>query len=118
MRLYELPRGEITAFGSAGVAMDFLPRAKDGDEARVSVAYLRRGGTLGMHPATLRQVFCVITGAGEVQISGGPRRAVRPGVLVVWEPGELHQTWATTDLTAVILETTGTLDLDEHFREL
>ncbi|NYI59319.1 cupin domain-containing protein [Cellulomonas soli] len=118
MRLYELPRGEITAFGSSGVVMDFLPRAQDGNETRVSIAYIRRGGTLGMHPATLRQVFCVLTGAGETQISGGPRRALRPGMLVVWEPGELHQTWATTDLTAVVVETNGSLDLDEHYREL
>ena len=31
---------------------------------------------------------------------------------MVWEPGEVHQTWATTDLTAVVVETSEELDVD------
>jgi quercetin dioxygenase-like cupin family protein len=117
MRLFQIPRDAITEFGTTGVTMDFLPRVVDGNECRVGIAYLDAGGTLGRHPATLRQVFAVVSGTGEVE-AGGLRRSIGPGMLVVWEPGEEHQTWATSDMTAVVVEVAGRLELDEHFRGL
>lgn len=65
MRLFQTPRDAITAFGSTGVIMDFLPRVVDGNECRVAIAYLDAGGTLGRHPATLRQVVEV---AGRLEL--------------------------------------------------
>jgi len=117
MQLFQMPREAITAFGSTGVSMDFLPRTVDGNECRVAIAYLATGGTLGRHPATLRQVFAVVSGTGEVE-ANGLRRAIGPGTLVVWEPGEEHEARATSDMTAVVVEVTGTLELDAHFHEL
>lgn len=117
MQLFQMPREAITAFGSTGVSMDFLPRTVDGNECRVAIAYLDAGGTLGRHPATLRQVFAVVSGTGEVE-ANGLRRAIGPGTLVVWEPGEEHEARATSDMTAVAVEVTGTLELDAHFHEL
>ncbi|MBO9553442.1 cupin domain-containing protein [Cellulomonas sp.] len=118
MRLYVTPSRTIDAFGSTGVEMDFLPPLTDAASTSVNVAHVAAGGTLGRHPAVRRQVFAVVVGTGEVQVDDEPRRPVGPGTLVVWEPGETHQTWATTDLTAVVVETSGALDLSPHFREL
>jgi len=117
MRLFQMPREALTAFGSTGVRMDFLPRVVNGSECRVTIANLDAGGTLGRHPATLRQMFAVVSGTGEVE-ADGLRRAIGPGTLVVWEPGEVHQTQATSDMTAVVVEVTGALELDTHFAEL
>lgn len=97
--------------------MDFLPRVVDGSERRVTIAHLDAGGTLGRHPATLRQMFAVVSGNGEIE-ADGLARAVGPGTLVVWEPGEVHQTRAASAMTAVVVEVTGTLELDAHFPEL
>jgi quercetin dioxygenase-like cupin family protein len=47
----------------------------------------------------------VVHGHGEVQVGEEPRLPVGPGTVVLWEPGEVHQTWATTDLTVVVVET-------------
>ena len=116
MRLFQMPRDALTAFDSTGVHMDFLPRVVDGSECRVTVAHLEAGGTLGRHPATLRQMFAIVSGTGEVE-SDGQRRAIGPGTLVVWEPGEVHLTRATSAMTAVVVEVTGTLELDAHFLE-
>jgi quercetin dioxygenase-like cupin family protein len=118
MRLFAIPTRTIDAFGSSGVLMDFLPPLTDAATASVNVAHVAAGGTLGRHPAVRRQVFAVVAGTGEVQVDDEPRVPVAAGTLVVWEPGETHQTWATTDLTAVVVETSGALDLGEHFREL
>jgi quercetin dioxygenase-like cupin family protein len=115
MRLYSVPQREIEAFGSTGVVMRFLPPVLAGDATGVHVESVAAGGTLGRHPAVRRQVFAVLAGTGRVQTDDDPPVEVGPGTLVVWEPGEAHQTWATTDMTAVVVETTGTLDLGEHF---
>jgi quercetin dioxygenase-like cupin family protein len=116
MRLFEIPRRPITAFGSAGVTMDFLPPVTG--STGVHVAHLAAGGTLGRHPAVDSQIFAILSGEGEVQTADAPRRRAGPGVLVVWEAGEVHQTWAITDLTAVIVETSSLPDLPTDFREL
>ncbi|GIG23472.1 hypothetical protein Cch01nite_41960 [Cellulomonas chitinilytica] len=118
MRLFTVPSRTIEAFGSSGVVMDFLPPLTDAATTSVNVARVAAGGTLGRHPAVRRQVFAVVVGTGEVQVDDEPRRRVEAGTLVVWEPGETHQTWALTDLTAAVVETSGALDLSTHFREL
>ncbi|HEX5332575.1 MAG TPA: cupin domain-containing protein [Cellulomonas sp.] len=117
MRLFQLPRDALTAFGSTAVSMDFLPRVVDGSECRVTIAHLDAGGILGRHPATLRQMFAVVAGTGEVE-ADGLTRAIGPGTLVVWEPGEVHQTRAGSAMTAIVVEVTGALDLDANFAEL
>lgn len=118
MRLFTIPSRSIDAFGSQGVLMSFLPALTAAATTSVNVAHLAAGGTLGRHPAVRRQAFAVVAGTGEVQADDGARRSVGAGTLVVWEPGETHQTWATTDLTAVVVETSGDLDTREHFTEL
>ena len=111
MRLHELPARDITSFDSADVVMHFLPTVGG---TSVHVAHLAAGGTLGRHPAVRRQLFAVVAGEGEIQVDDEPRQHIGPGTLVVWEPGETHQTWATTDLVAVIVESTDAVDLPHH----
>ncbi|WP_315093170.1 cupin domain-containing protein [uncultured Cellulomonas sp.] len=110
MRLLTIPQHPIASFGSTGVTMQLLPQAGG---TSVHVAHLAPGGTLGRHPAVRRQLFVVVAGRGEVQVDDDPPQVVGPGTLVVWEPGEVHQTWATTDLTAVIVETSEEIDLSD-----
>jgi quercetin dioxygenase-like cupin family protein len=108
VRLFEIPEHEIPSFGSAGVVMQFLPTIGG---TNVHVAHVAPGGTLGRHPTVRRQLFAVLAGQGEVQVGDEPRQPVGPGTLVLWEPGEVHQTWAITELTAVIVETSDEIDL-------
>ncbi|GMA26556.1 hypothetical protein GCM10025864_43150 [Luteimicrobium album] len=119
MRLYELPRREIDRFASTGVVMDFLPDvvAADADEATsVHVAHLAAGGALGRHPATRRQVFAVLSGGARVAAGDDAPVDLVAGRCAVWEPGETHQTWADTDVVAVIVETDGEVTLTRHHR--
>jgi quercetin dioxygenase-like cupin family protein len=109
MRLLELPQHDIGSFDSQGVVMRFLP-ATGGTS--VHLARVAAGGTLGRHPAVRRQLFAVVAGNGEVQVREEPRVPVGPGTVVLWEPGEVHQTWAVTDLVAVVVETSEEVDLD------
>ncbi|MFJ3404077.1 cupin domain-containing protein [Promicromonospora sp. NPDC090134] len=111
MRILQLPAREITRFGSDGVDMDFLPQVPDAERTTVHVARIVAGGVLGEHPATSLQVFAVLAGEGVVTSKGADGDAderwdIEPGQAAVWEPGEIHATTATTDLLAVIVETT------------
>ncbi|ACQ80850.1 Cupin 2 conserved barrel domain protein [Beutenbergia cavernae DSM 12333] len=118
MRRFEVPRRPIEHYSSTGVLMEFLPRVSGGDQTRVHVAHLEPGGTLGEHPTTNRQVFAVVTGEGEVRADDGPRIPIAAGQLAIWEAGEVHQSWATTAMTVVLVETTGELELPEVFTPL
>lgn len=118
MRIVALPSRRISAHASRGVEMEFLPRLLGADSARVHLARLTVGGTLGEHPASVPQVFAIIDGEAEVSAGGGVRRRISAGQAAIWEPGEVHQSWALTDLVAVIVETSGTFDLNGHFVEV
>lgn len=98
--------------------MDFLPRMAGSDSTRVNVARIEAGGTIGEHRAPVRQVFAVIAGHGEVATGDAPRRLIAAGQAAVWEPGEMHQSWASVNMLVAIVETTGEVDLDEHFEEI
>ncbi len=124
MRIYRLPERAIDRFASSGVVMSFLPSVAGATGSQVTVATLTAGGTLGVHPATAVQVFAVLSGEAVVSSGAGDdavRRTLTAGHAVVWEPGEVHQTWATTDVVATILEAHGdqvTLGLDDLFHEV
>ncbi|MCP2263744.1 cupin domain-containing protein [Promicromonospora thailandica] len=110
MRIIQLPAREITRYGSSGVDMDFLPVVPDAERTTVHVARIVAGGVLGEHPATTLQVFAVLAGEGVVTSKAADgavdEQPVQAGQAAIWEPGEIHETTATTDLLAVIVETT------------
>ncbi|TDE91673.1 cupin domain-containing protein [Occultella glacieicola] len=118
MRRFELPRRVIDAFASAGVQMDLLPYVAGASRAEVRVALIEPGGTIGRHRATRSQAFAVVAGEGEVAAADEVRHPLQAGHVVVWEAGELHQSWATTAMTVVIVETDGRIETTEHHREL
>lgn len=118
MRIVMLPSRNVSAHASHGVTMDFLPRVLSAERSGVHIAHLAAGGTLGEHPAVAQQVFAILSGEAEVSVDGGSRRPIVAAQAAIWEPGEIHQTWALTDVVAVIVETSGALDLDEHFSEV
>ena len=112
MKLLRQPHLAITAFESRGVTMDFLPRVDGATRTRVHVATIEAGGTIGAHPAPTRQAFAVRSGVGEA-VTDGRRTHLVAGDLVIWEPGEVHQTWARETMTVVIVETDGQIATDE-----
>lgn len=117
MKTYRLPSAMLDRFSSLGVTMDFLPEAVNATATRVTFAKIAAGGTLGRHAATLLQAFAVVEGDGEVALDDGGRHTVSQGSLVVWAKGEFHQTWATSPMLAIVVETDGSFDLDRHSRE-
>ncbi|MDC7121953.1 cupin domain-containing protein [Cellulomonas fimi] len=115
MRLFDVVRYPLDRFDSAGVLLDAVPPTTGATS--VHVARLDAGGTIGRHRAVRRQVLGVVSGDVEVRTDDEPRVTAGPGTLVVWEPGELHQTWAVTEAVLVIVETSGDLDVADPFVE-
>ncbi|WP_402374985.1 cupin domain-containing protein [Isoptericola rhizosphaerae] len=90
--------------GAAGVAMTMLAPGLDSEQVRVDIAVLEPGSSLPKHPAGRDQAFYVVAGTGQVAGDDDVPADVGPGDLVTWEAGEQHTTWATTTLTAVIVQ--------------
>lgn len=113
MEIAEMPAYAVDRFSSVGVVMDALPPTAGGASTQVHVARVAAGGTIGRHPAVRSQAFAIVSGRAQVEAAGDSRE-VQPGAVVVWQPGEDHQTWALTDVVAVVVETDGTFDLTHH----
>lgn len=116
MRVFTIPSTPDQESDSDGVTLDQLPGAMGA--SMVNVMHVAAGGTLGRHAPRRRQVFAVVSGRGRVQVDGGPSHDIEAGTFVLWEPGEEHQTWATTDMTAVVMENLGVLDFAGRFAEV
>ncbi len=69
---------------------------------------LAPGGVLGSHPASGDQLFCVITGQGEVTNATAEYQPIQAGQGVLWRRGEWHTTRSTSGLMALVIE--GTLN--------
>lgn len=113
MQIATMPRYPVERFSSTGVVMDALPATVGGASAQVHVAHVGAGGTIGGHRAVRNQAFAIVSGRARVEAPDGSRE-VEPGAVVLWAPGEEHQTWALTDLVAVVVETDGAFDLTHH----
>ena len=115
MRVYRVPSEHLEIFNSSGVLLSYLPEAIDATLTRTTFAQVRAGGTIGLHRAPLAQAFAIVSGSGFVCDANAQQRGVETGHLIVFEQGEEHQTWAATDLQAIIVETDGQFSIPEDF---
>jgi len=92
---------EITSFGSSGVRFRPLTRTDHGGVAIMRVA---AGGEIGRHPATVDQLFVVISGRGRVCGGDGLLQPIAAGQAALWVAGEEHTTRADEPLVAVVVE--------------
>lgn len=93
--------------GASGFSLAGLNSGTEAGRVRVDVAQLAAGATIPRHRAGREQVFYVVSGRGHVAGADGVEVPVQAGDVVVWEYGEEHQTWADTDITAVIVQRGG-----------
>lgn len=101
MKRHSAPSRSITAYDSSGVNMTACARSEG---VSVHHAIFAPGGLLGRHPATRRQSFTVVSGAGWVSGADGGRQAVSAGEGVIWEPGEEHESGTDDGMCVVIIE--------------
>ena len=113
LRLVGLTTLELADFESQGVAMAAVPATPGPGEFRVHVAGIEAGGTIGAHPARTWQLFVVVLGTCRVAAEGTDPVVVNPGEAVLWDPGEVHQCWADTDVVALIIQSTAEPDLTD-----
>jgi GrpB-like predicted nucleotidyltransferase (UPF0157 family) len=80
------------------------PLIADKSQVRTQIMHLRPGGSIGRHPTTVRQLFAVVAGTGEVSGTDGIKRPIKCGQAVVWEVGEEHDAVTEDGMTAVCVE--------------
>jgi quercetin dioxygenase-like cupin family protein len=73
------------------------------DEGRVIAIQLPAGEMLNEHQVHERAWLVVISGAIEVDDSGGATMRGGPGMLALWDPNERHEVRATQDSRLLLL---------------
>lgn len=100
MRRIELQgEREVTAPGSVGARVRRLAA-----EAHFVVIEVGPAGVVGRHPAVGAQLFAVVRGSGWVSGGDGEREPIAIGEVVVWEPGEEHESGSDEGMVALVVE--------------
>ena len=73
-------------------------------EVRVDVAFLGPGDSIGLHPAGLPQLFCVLRGSGWVRGADAVEVPIAADEAVFWPSGEEHAIRTERGLTALIVQ--------------
>ena len=107
MEIFQFDRREkiINYFGSQGLRATRIAAGHGlGVEVRLTCLTLGPNGVIGTHPATVPQLFLVISGEGWTAGPDGERIPVAAGQGVRWDAGEVHTTGTRTGLVAVAVE--------------
>jgi mannose-6-phosphate isomerase-like protein (cupin superfamily) len=108
MRIIELrpeQAHEITDHGSHGFRAQAVVRA---DSVAATVLRVAAGGQIGRHPATVDQLFVVVSGRAEVCGEDGVWHGIQADQAALWLAGEHHTTRAAHgDVVAIAIEFDG-----------
>ncbi len=74
---------------------------------QVGCMHIPAGGSVGLHQATVPQLFLVVAGEGWVRGNTEARRAVHAFEAAFWHGGEWHEAGSATGMTAVVIEGNG-----------
>ncbi len=101
----------ITQWGSRGAQLGVIAEYGDQSFTRVQMVRFDAGGTIGTHPTGPWQVFAVVEGSGWVR-AGDDRAEVTAGDVVMWEPGEQHDSGSDGGMLVCIVQTADAPQLD------
>jgi quercetin dioxygenase-like cupin family protein len=91
------------------------PIIKNEGYTSVGCIHFDSEGVVGMHPATMPQLFFVIEGAGWVRVEGDEKVSVSKGTAVFLEAGEQHESWTETGMVAIVIESP-TLNPEQYLK--
>jgi quercetin dioxygenase-like cupin family protein len=104
LRRLEARRGRpIESFGS----VDAWVRGVSRNVRQAVIIEVGSGGIVGRHAAGPHQLFAVLSGSGWVSGRDGVREPVSGGDVVVWEPGEQHESGSDEGMSALVVEAEG-----------
>jgi len=106
MEFISLLTGEEDRFGSRSVRLWEAGVLDSAEKTRVHVARYEKNSLLGCHPTKLWQLFMVIAGSGWVTGEDGVRRPISSGEVVLWHPGEEHESGSDTGMSVLLLAST------------
>ena len=92
----------VSRYDSRGARWTRVARS-DG-ECHVGRIRLEPGGTLGMHPTGVDQVFLVVAGEGWTRVEGEERIPIVAGQAAVWCTGERHESGTDTGMTVIVIQ--------------
>ncbi|GAB6928135.1 hypothetical protein JCM10914A_21180 [Paenibacillus sp. JCM 10914] len=111
MRLFRFDKEvgkSIAAYGSQQFMMSKLLMSKEGMKIHhIGCMHIGPDGLVGEHPATIDQLFIVVSGEGWVTANHGPRRIIKTGQAAFWTSGEVHESGSSEGMTVIVVEGNG-----------
>jgi mannose-6-phosphate isomerase-like protein (cupin superfamily) len=105
MKIYNFGREfgtRIHAFNSKNLIMTRI--LNETNDIHVGCMHIDANGIVGLHQASISQLFLVVSGEGVVKGKEGREYFIDAGFAAFWEAGEWHETRTDTGLTAIIIE--------------
>lgn len=105
MRIYNFDKEtgvEITNFNSKeSIFSRIIQHDKLG---YIGCMFIGPEGKLGSHPATINQLFLVVSGQGWVIGKEGIKYQIHSGRAAFWEVGEIHESGSEQGMVVIIIE--------------
>jgi quercetin dioxygenase-like cupin family protein len=93
---------EITNFNSRETI--FTKIIKHNKSIHIGCIFIGQEGIVGLHKATINQLFLVVNGEGWVTGKEGVRYNIKHGNAAYWEPGEIHESGSEKGMTVIVIE--------------
>ncbi len=108
MKIYRFDKEvskQVDAYGSKNFFISPISRILE-EQVSMQIAgmNLTKGGLIGGHEATVTQMLIVVEGEGLVKGADRVALPIKKGQVVLWEPGEWHETSTEEGLVAINIE--------------
>ena len=93
---------EITNFDSKHAIFSRIIQHKK--SVHIGCFHIGAEGVVGSHPATVHQLFLVLSGQGWVVGKEGVKYHIQAGRAAYWEPEEIHESGSEEGMTVIVIE--------------
>ncbi len=93
---------EITSFNSKESI--FSKIIQHNKPVHIGCMFIGPEGIVGLHKATINQLFLVLNGQGWVTGKEGIRFNIQSGKAAYWESGEIHESGSELGMTVIVIE--------------
>lgn len=97
----QISKHVITQFNSQFSLTNLVKTKSD---THVHYIYLNKNDKIGYHQADTPQLLIILSGHGEVCSTNFVYQIVQQGDCIAFQKGEFHETKASSDLTALVIE--------------
>ncbi|AJY76198.1 hypothetical protein [Paenibacillus beijingensis] len=116
MRIFQFDKETGKSITDYGSKNSFFSRIiKHNKPIHIGCIFVGQDGVVGLHEATIKQLFLIVNGEGWVKGKEGIQYNIKSGFAALWELGEVHESGSELGMTAIVIESD---DLEPQMNEV